>query len=315
MPLDEPGSQEFLKNFAENQIDDDIGNFIRDFESQSRLFSIPRLGIFDENDINHRKGDLFFGGIPYTSEKWPWPLDSKGCRLYPIAQIDLENAGDLLQLNLGAGKLQVWGEFRNKCYKGFEKNYDNNIDSEDWRLRFSDEFKLIFRTIPSGDLLDEICQEKSLGNATVADKLFAKYSKSLRMHEGNNLIDWQSPGEMYYPSFQKFYYFGELDHKTKKNHKVTVSDVYEMLEDEFYRELDSELNDADVMTSNRLWNKIGPKCSLGGYPPALDHNSISYDSNILLFFRCMGGDFAITFDRNRKGDLQFSLESHYDDVD
>jgi hypothetical protein len=94
LPLDEPGTQEFLAMFAENQSDEGLGNFIRDYESQSRIFSVPVLEAFD---INQRKDDLFFGGIPFTSEKRPWPLDSKGCRLYPIAQIDLKNASEIIQ--------------------------------------------------------------------------------------------------------------------------------------------------------------------------------------------------------------------------
>jgi len=310
LPLDEPGTQEFLAMFAENQSDEGLGNFIRDYESQSRIFSVPVLEAFD---INQRKDDLFFGGIPFTSEKWPWPLDSKGRRLYPIAQIDLENSSEIIQFNLGSGKLQIWGEYRGNCYKGFEKNFDKNITSEDWRLRFSDEFKFIFRIISEEDLLDEISNEIISELSSVGDKLFYKYSKIIGLNEGLNKLNWQSLGEMFYPSFEKFYYFGELRNGKNKS-AIKVSEFYRDLDQEFYFELDKELNGSDVMTSDRLWNKIGPVCTLGGYPPSLYHNTFSYDSNILLFFKCKG-DFAITFKKDRKGIIKFLLESHYDDVD
>lgn len=310
LPLDEPGTQEFLAMFAENQSDEGLGNFIRDYESQSRIFSVPVLEAFD---IDQRKDDLFFGGIPFTSKKWPWPLDSKGRRLYPIAQIDLKNASEIILFNFGSGKLQIWGEYRGNCYKGFEKNFDKHITSEDWRLRFSDEFKFIFRIISEEDLLDEISNEIISEPSSVGDKLFYKYSKIIGLNEGLNKLNWQSLGEMFYPSFEKFYYFGELRNGKNKS-AIKVSEFYRDLEQEFYFELDKELNDSDVMTSDRLWNKIGPVCTLGGYPPSLYHNTFSYDSNILLFFKCKG-DFAITFKKDRKGILKFLLESHYDDVD
>ena len=310
LPLDEPGTQDFLAMFAENQSDEELGDFIRDYESQSRIFSIPRLEAFD---VNRRKDDLFFGGIPFTSEKWPWPLDSKGSRLYPIAQINLKNAGEIIQFNFGIGMLQVWGEYRGNCYKGFEKNFDKKITSEDWRLRFSDEFNFIFRVISEDDLLDQVLPEVSQEIASIGDKLFYKYSEIIGLNEGLNKLNWQSPGEMFYPNFEKFYYFGEV--RSKKDKSVTqVREYYQDLEEEFYLALDKELNDSDVMTADRLWSKIGPACTLGGYPPSLHHNTFSYDSNIFLFFKCKG-DFAVTFKKDRKGILKFSLDSHYDDVD
>jgi hypothetical protein len=310
LPLDEPGTQEFLGIFAENQSDEELGNFIKDYESQSRIFSIPRLEVFD---INRRKDDLFFGGIPFTSEKWPWPLDSKGRRLYPIAQIDLENASEIIQFNFGSGKLQIWGEYRGNCYKGFETNFDKKINSEDWRLRFSDEFKFIFRVISEEDLLDQVFPELIQQIISIGDKLFYKYSEIIGLNEGLNKLNWQPPSEMFYPSFEKFYYFGEIRNKKDKSTHL-VSECYQDLEGEFYLALDKELNDSDVISADRLWRKIGPACTLGGYPPSLYHNTFSYGSNIFLFFKC-GGDFAVTFKKNRNGILKFQLDSHYDDVD
>jgi len=310
LPLDEPGSQEFLAMFAENQSDEELSDFIRDYESQSRIFSFPRLEAFD---VNRQKDDLFFGGIPFTSEKWPWPLDSKGCRLYPIAQIDLKNASEIIQFNFGSGKLQIWGEYRGNCYKGFEKNFDKKITSEDWRLRFSDEFKFIFRVISEEDLLDQVSPEVIQEITSIGDKLFYKYSEIIGLNEGLNKLNWQSPSEMFYPSFEKFYYFGEV--RNKKDKRATrVRERYQDLEQEFYLALDKELIDSDVMSSDRLWRKIGPVCTLGGYPPSLYHNTFSYNSNIFLFFKCKG-DFAVTFKKDRKGILKFSLDSHFDNVD
>ena len=163
------------------------------------------------------------------------------------------------------------------------------------------------------DLLDQVSPEVIQEITSIGDKLFYKYSEIIGLNEGLNKLNWQSPSEMFYPSFEKFYYFGEV--RNKKDKRATrVRERYQDLEQEFYLALDKELIDSDVMSSDRLWRKIGPVCTLGGYPPSLYHNTFSYDSNIFLFFKCKG-DFAVTFKKDRKGILKFSLDSHFDDVD
>jgi hypothetical protein len=56
-----------------------------------------------------RRMDLI-GGAPYTSGRYPWPRTADGKYwMQPVLQLSLANAGELLQRDLGADTLQIWG--------------------------------------------------------------------------------------------------------------------------------------------------------------------------------------------------------------
>lgn len=55
----------------------------------------------------NRKGNLF-GGIPFISEEYPWPLNDQGKPYLPLIQIVLDEVGLLSGKNFGLGLLQVW---------------------------------------------------------------------------------------------------------------------------------------------------------------------------------------------------------------
>lgn len=271
-----------------------IQELVRDYQHRTRLYCAPKFAIF--NIKRHRLNDLFFGGIPFTSQKWPWPNNKIGIRLYPIAQIDLKNAGKNLELNIGDGILQVWGEYIDgSVYEGFLGNFENNERDEDWRLAFSNEFQLDFRVIPRGDLQDSLTEESYIETSSVGGKLFQKYVELAGITLNRHKLEWQSPKRMHFPSFVEFCQcYGYPDE----------------FSDQIPYDLDDKLKTMKVPTSNN----IASSCWLGGYLPTLYHHSIDYKSNMLLFFR-NSGDFAITYNIDKNGSIEFALESHYDSLD
>lgn len=54
-----------------------------------------------------RKANMF-GGTPFTSKKYPWPLNSKGKPCYPLSQINLGQISEITGRNFGDGLMQVW---------------------------------------------------------------------------------------------------------------------------------------------------------------------------------------------------------------
>lgn len=54
-----------------------------------------------------RKSNMF-GAKPFTSNRYPWPYNSKNKPYYPLAQIDLMQISEITGRDFGSGLLQVW---------------------------------------------------------------------------------------------------------------------------------------------------------------------------------------------------------------
>lgn len=69
------------------------------------------------------------GGVPYTSDDFPWPKTTDGeYWMQPILQLNLQEAGARLGIDLGSDLLQVWGPVA--------KNVKSlSVDSNSFRLR------------------------------------------------------------------------------------------------------------------------------------------------------------------------------------
>jgi hypothetical protein len=60
----------------------------------------------DPDEID-RKSNMF-GGNPFTSLKYPWPLNDSGSPFHPLVQLDLQQISELSSKEFGCGLLQVW---------------------------------------------------------------------------------------------------------------------------------------------------------------------------------------------------------------
>jgi hypothetical protein len=70
----------------------------------------PVLGIktASSDQVSMSRKSNVFGGYPYTSEKFPWPLNEKNDPYYPLVQINLKEIGDISGKYFGTGLLQIW---------------------------------------------------------------------------------------------------------------------------------------------------------------------------------------------------------------
>lgn len=109
-PCDE--NKEIIRILGDFSELDTSKNYLRALEryvSEAKPFCVADAVPQDVGDPNCRRIDLI-GGLPFTSEKFPWPKTPGGdLWMQPILQLDLQNAGALLGIELGSDILQVWG--------------------------------------------------------------------------------------------------------------------------------------------------------------------------------------------------------------
>lgn len=76
---------------------------------------IPVWGIesFPIESVDLDRKSNIFGGVPYTSETYPWPLNDEQNPYYPLIQLDLSSISTLCSKNFGSGLLQVWLDVSN----------------------------------------------------------------------------------------------------------------------------------------------------------------------------------------------------------
>jgi hypothetical protein len=85
-----------------------MSSFVESYSKNSLRCCLPKYLPFDKKNASHRFEDQIIRGFPFTSENHSWPVDSAGDFMQPLAQINLETASTLLNVNLGNGLLQVW---------------------------------------------------------------------------------------------------------------------------------------------------------------------------------------------------------------
>ncbi|HPW29062.1 MAG TPA: WGR domain-containing protein, partial [Rhodoferax sp.] len=96
-----------LTEFAEQM--PELKPWIQDFAQISLPYCVPTMKPQNRTNAQQRWDDLI-GGFPYTSKQFPWPIHELTDRpMQPILQINLEQAGELLDEHFGDGLLQVWG--------------------------------------------------------------------------------------------------------------------------------------------------------------------------------------------------------------
>ena len=78
------------------------------FASEGRPFALPSFKSQDRSSAKQRTADLL-GGFPYTNDAYPWPVGGPDdLHMQPVIQVNLEEAGKLLNFDFGKGLLQVW---------------------------------------------------------------------------------------------------------------------------------------------------------------------------------------------------------------
>lgn len=134
------------ETYSDEAQEDEDKAFIEKYIETRLPFFVPRFEAQDVANPAHRLATLV-GGFPFTSEKFPWPRDAAGRHKQPIVQLDLTQAGKVLQVDLGRGLLQVWA---NQIEGGwpFGKGWPWNKDDANFEVRVIPESSL-------GDPLDQ----------------------------------------------------------------------------------------------------------------------------------------------------------------
>jgi uncharacterized protein YwqG len=251
-----------LEKYIEILIDDQSDPLIREALKAYCKISEPyaRSVLTPQNSKNYeqRTQDMI-GGFPYTSEKHPWPIcEESGLHMQPIVQINLVNAGKILEFDFGHGILQLWGrvarttEELDRINIGYKRDFSRGIN---------------LRIIDLNDLSE-----------TPSD-FFPEFSPWLT--DENNcffvpnrdwlakpLIQWKRVSRM----FQRiFYEWNSFDQLTKHTRSALVDEDFED-EDEKWEEfraiVETSLDTATLGHFSRLggmWGASGPRDPSVGY--------------------------------------------------
>lgn len=98
----------FTNRVMSNCEDQSLSVYLPKIYDLGREYCTPQFLGLDSGKRSHRIADQLIRGVPYTSDRHPWPRGDEGLPLQPLVQLDLQNVSALLNENLGDGTLQVW---------------------------------------------------------------------------------------------------------------------------------------------------------------------------------------------------------------
>jgi len=100
--------QDEIKKALLNVEYSEVKEALQIFASEGRPFALPSFKSQDRSSAKQRTADLL-GGFPYTNDVYPWPVGGPDdLHMQPVIQVNLEEAGKLLNFDFGKGLLQVW---------------------------------------------------------------------------------------------------------------------------------------------------------------------------------------------------------------
>jgi hypothetical protein len=179
-------------------------------------------------DLNQRKMAMI-GGYPYTSNTHPWPKDEMdGNLMQPIAQLDLDEVGKFLSLNLGQGLIQIWCPVDPALTKILDKSSN----------------PFLIRVVPRNDLTESplsdypaspVWLEKASSfneeneNADLEERMFGEPRKFFALYKDsivqNPLIEWAEIDQMFPLEFG----LSELDIELSPDDFENSSSIFESL--------------------------------------------------------------------------------------
>lgn len=196
------------------------------FASEGRPFALPSFKSQDRTSAKQRTADLL-GGFPYTSDAYPWPTGGPdGLHMQPVIQVNLDEAGKLLNFDFGEGLLQVWSVV------GKDERSFNTVEMA---LDADKSKGVMLRVIP----VDEISKPasdffpdfspwlKSDSGTDQGGLLFIEPDKN--MTEGS-IVKWKQAKQWMYPT--PFYELHNIDALVPNPAEVTEGvDGYDLFEE------------------------------------------------------------------------------------
>lgn len=171
-------TKEILIRMQREAPQEGLGYGLSQYMLDRRPFALATQFAQDLKNPASRLSDLVCG-VPFTSEKHPWPKDDKSdLWMQPIVQLNLATLKEVFQVDWGAGLLQIWGRvLRDVKSSGFIEQ------------------SLMMRLLPANDIAEPletlIPNWRNEGDA----KFFSFFDESSYVgHEG---FHWHRAGEMY----------------------------------------------------------------------------------------------------------------------
>lgn len=261
------------------------------FKSQAirRPYAIPSYLPFDSSNRDHRLSDQLISGFPFTSEKWPWPKDSNGKYMQPVAQIKLINAGEVLRTKLGNELLQLW----------FSVDPDNNGDRS---------WEPVVRLIPLNELNDEVhtfYPEEAPWLVTEDNECEELLFRQSRKIVPSPMVNWVAAGSM-------FPYIGRFVSEWEEGDSCGNN------EDGFSERLKKKIDKLPIPAMTPGGPYLDEKTyaiHLGGYVFGVGNEAdlMSWNNEgdkLLLYVKDESGMFAmaLTYNKNNNGDICFEAK-------
>ncbi len=170
-----------------------------------RPFFLPIFSTQNTEVHDHIIGSLV-GGTPFTSENFTWPKCPRGLLMQPIVQINLRDAGNYLNVDLGGGLVQVWAR---QIEGGWPmgKGWPWNEDDENFDLRVITETELIIKSQPHVEQqapwkisIERIEELESTGQRQICDHPCLMIHSRARL-DSPRVHSWRHFGSMYTPRY------------------------------------------------------------------------------------------------------------------
>ena len=233
--------------YAESIEDETIKDYVIAYSETSRPYCIPRFLPFDRGNPKHRLQDQLLSGFPFTTEKWPWPLDSQEAYMAPYAQLNLAEASAALGEDFGRGIFQVWSSISDGISDRFFTRVIPEIDLSEPMTEF----------YPSTTPWLNVGATKGI---EILGWLSGDFDSSLCR------VEWMCIGRMFYPTLRsRIFDCLETDATGVECPVIEDEDsLFEALE-----LVDEDLEELSIPTSNSLQRVTGYYANfpfrLGGY--------------------------------------------------
>ncbi len=199
-------SESLLREAFEAELQEDQDKEVFEIYLRTRRpFFLPIFSKQNTEVRDHMIGNLV-GGIPFTSEKFTWPKCSHGLLMQPIVQINLRDAGDYLNVDLGGGLVQVWAQ---QIEGGWPmgKGWPWNEDDENFELRVIPEAELLKSAEPYFDhdtpwniSIEEIEKLDMTGQGKISEHPCLMIHSQSRL-DAPRVNSWRHFGSMYTPQY------------------------------------------------------------------------------------------------------------------
>lgn len=204
----------------------EVKEALKVFANEGRPFALPSFKTQDRSLAKQRTADLL-GGFPYTNDAYPWPTGGpEGLYMQPVIQVNLQDAGKMLNFDFGEGLLQVWSVV-GRAVKSFN-TVEMALDTDKSKGVMQRVIPIDEISKPASDFFPDFTPWiKSDPGTDQGGLLFIEPDKN--MTEGS-IVKWKQAKQWMYPT--PFYELHNIDALVPNPAEVTEGvDGYDLFEE------------------------------------------------------------------------------------